>query len=122
MIVSSNVYGMSLIGVLCGNFTFSHVKIFELFVNLLFICLIYGLLSVIFSLLINHNYSYFISLGLFVLGELIKDGNSLSKLYFVFFPSINSSLDVSFEFGLFHLIFLFIVYFLVVIFCYVYKK
>lgn len=120
IIILCNFYLMSFIGVVWGKFIFSFEKVLELFLDLLLICLIYGLLSSIFSLIFNHNYAYFMAVGLFVLGELIKDGNSSFKLYYVFFPLISTEIENSF--GMVHLLFLFIIYFILVFLGYVYKK
>ena len=121
-IILCNAYLMSLIAVTCGNFNYSFKIIIEVFINLLLICLIYGLLSSAFSMLFNHQYSFFIAVGLFVLGELIKDGGNEVEVFFVFFPIINNVMEESFNFGVFHLIILFIIYFIVVLFGYLYKK
>lgn len=120
IIILCNFYLMSFIGVVWGKFIFSFEKVLELFLDLLLICLIYGLLSSIFSLIFNHNYAYFMAVGLFVLGELIKDGNSGFKLYYVFFPLISTEIENSF--GMVHLLLLFIIYFILVFLGYVYKK
>lgn len=120
IIILCNVYLMSFFGVIWGNFIFSFKNVCELFLNLFLICLIYGLLSSMFSLVFNHNYAYFMAVGLFVLGELIKDGSNSFKLYYVFFPLISTELVDSF--GVFHLLFLFIIYFIFVFLGYVYKK
>ena len=122
LIVTINIYLMSLIGITCPKLFYSHQIIIELYINMLFICLIFGLLSSLFAMILNHQYAYFLSVAIFVFGELIKDGTNGSKLYFVFFPSINNIDVSSFNFGIIHLLILFIIYFLVVLFGYLYKK
>lgn len=113
-------YLMSLIGVICCNFISIDKIILELFINVLLICIIYGLLSSVFSILINNQYACFLSSGIFVLCELISDSFNDIKLFYVFFPGLALNYDLCF--GMIHLLFISIIYVFLVVFVYVYKK
>lgn len=110
---------MLIIGIFCSKIILVKEINLELFLTLGFVCLIYGFLSCLFSLLFNNNYAYFLAGALFVFSELIKDSNT-SKVYFVFFPTI--SIDSIGSFGIIHLCLLFIIYAFLVVLGYVYKK
>lgn len=116
-----SIYIMLLQSIFCSNLILINKNSFELFINLVLICLIYGSLSCVFSMIFNNNYAYFLGSMLFVIGELIKD-NKIVHFYFVFFPSVSiSSLD-SGNFGIIHLSLLFIIYAFLVVLGYAYKK
>ncbi|MBE6131399.1 MAG: hypothetical protein E7183_06720 [Erysipelotrichaceae bacterium] len=113
-------YLMTLIGVLCCNFVSINKIIFELFINVLLICIIYGLLSSVFTILINNQYACFLSSGIFVLCELISDSFNDIKLFYVFFPGLSLNYDLCF--GIIHLLFISIIYVFLVVLVYLYKK
>lgn len=113
-------YLMTLIGVLCCNFVSINKIIFELFINVLLICIIYGLLSSVFTILINNQYACFLSSGIFVLCELISDNFNDIKLFYVFFPGLSLNYDLCF--GIIHLLFISIIYVFLVVLVYLYKK
>ncbi len=113
-------YLMTLIGVLCCNFVSINKIMFELFINVLLICIIYGLLSSVFTILINNQYACFLSSGIFVLCELISDSFNDIKLFYVFFPGLSLNYDLCF--GIIHLLFISIIYVFLVVLVYLYKK
>lgn len=119
-VVFVNFYFMSLIGVLCCNFISIDKIIIELLLKVLLICIIYGLLSTIFSILINSNYACFISVGLFVLCELLSDNFANMRAYYVFFPGL--SLNGELCFGLIQLFLLVPIYAFLVVLSYLCKK
>jgi hypothetical protein len=116
-----SIYIMLLQSIFCSNLILINKNSLELFINLVLICLIYGSLSSIFSMLFNNNYAYFLGSMLFVIGELIKD-YKIVHFYFVFFPSVSISNFDSGNFGIIHLSLLFIIYAFLVVLGYVHKK
>lgn len=119
-IVFINFYLMSLIsGLCCKLIVFSKIFI-ELFIKVLLICVIYGLLSAFFTIIINNNYACFLASGFFVLCELISDNFDTIKLFYVFFPGLSQNYELCF--GLFHLLLISIIYVFLVVLSFVYKK
>lgn len=114
VLVFINLFIVTLLGILCGKMYLNYQIIIELLIKLVFISVIYGLLSAIFSMFINSNLVYFISSGLFVFGELIKE-NSNNNLYYVFFPMLDNIL-------ISHLVCLFIIYLFLLIISYLTKR
>ena len=114
VLVFINLFIVTLLGILCGKMYLNYQIIIELLIKLVFISVIYGLLSAIFSMFINSNLVYFISSGLFVFGELIKE-NSNNNLYYVFFPMLDN-IFIS------HLVCLFIIYLFLLIIRYLTKR
>lgn len=113
-IVFINLFIFTILGVLWGKMYLNYQIIIELLLKVVFISIIYGLLSSIFSMFINSNLVYFMSSGLFVFGELIKE-NSNNNLYYVFFPKLDNVV-------ISHLFCLFIIYLFIVIIRYLTKR
>ena len=96
VLVFINLFIVTLLGILCGKMYLNHQIIIELLIKLVFISVIYGLLSAIFSMFINSNLVYFISSGLFVFGELalillykyMNTENLKSRILMLFFMMI----------------------------------
>lgn len=111
LIIIVNVLFFSFLGVICSNWYFFHKIIVKLFVVMYLIGIIYGIMSAVFSTLINSNYVYLLSSGLFVLGEFLSESNfSFCKFYFVFCPSLYE-IDYGFTFfSIFHLLILSLFY------------
>lgn len=120
LIISINVLFSAFLGVLCSNWYFSHKIIVKLFVVMYLLSIIYGIVSAVFSTLINSNYVYLLSSGLFVLGEFLNESSfSFCKLYFIFFPNLYE-IDYGFAFfSVFHLIILSLFYLMLIIIIYI---
>lgn len=120
LVVLVDFYLMSLICTLCCNFILINKIFLELFIKVLLICIIYGLLSSIFTIIINNNYACFLASGVFVLCELMSDSFDTMKLFYVFFPGLSQNYELCF--GLFHLFLISIIYVFLVVLSYVYKN
>lgn len=122
IVIFTDIFAISFIGIICGNLYIDIKIIIELFIIFVLIGIIYGFLSATFSVMINSNLIYFLSSGIFVIGELIKESSYELKLYYVFFPSIGSMSSMLYDFGIFHLLCLCIVYGFIFIVLYLRKK
>ena len=119
LIISISILFSSFLGILCSNWYFFHKIIVKLFVVMYLLSIIYGIMSAIFCTLINSNYVYLLSSGLFVLGEFLNESNFSSfKFYFIFCPNLYE-IDNGFTFfSLFHLLILSLFYLVLIIIIY----
>lgn len=118
------VFGCSIMGVICSNWYEIDKKIIILYLSYFFIVIIYGNLSIIFSLIITSDYAYFISVGIFVFCEIVKESMTEGltfNLIQIFFPTIISVNGMITKYGLVHLIFLSLLYVMITILVY-FKK
>lgn len=112
------------IGIICSNWYEIDKNIVYLFINYLLIVMIYGLLSIIFSVLFVNEFAYFIAPLFFVFGELAVDNNDTSiiiKIFQTFFPNITLDVVSYSSFGIIHLIILSLFYLVIVIIIYMNK-
>lgn len=112
----------SIFGITCSNWFESNKNIVVLFVTYLIIVIVFGFLSIIFSLIIKSDFAYFISPALFVLGEFIINDNinqiPLIKIFQVFIPNVSLNMISYSSFGIIHLIILSVLYLGIVIYLY----
>ena len=100
----------SVVGLFWSSWYDNNKGIIYLFVNLFLVLLVYGLLAVIFSILIPSIYSFFIPGFIFVLVEMLRDGNNFVHYLELILPNISLEYAHYSYYGIIHLIILVIIY------------
>lgn len=70
----------------------------EFYFNVYLVCIVYGLISIICSICIPSTLSSFLPIGLYIIGEIIKDiplFNNLYTYYYLLIPTIEMPLSLS---------------------------
>lgn len=115
----------SLIGICFTNWYEINTYTITIYSSIILVSLIYGLISVIFTLLIPSNFSFFISPLIFVMGELLFDYNSTGsyvKVFELLFPSVYEYIPNGSVYGIVHLISILFIYLLISLLIYLRKK
>ncbi len=115
----------SIIGLNLTNWFEVNNYTIDIYFTFFLIIIIYCLISIIFSNIIPSNYSFFLSPILFVIGELIKDNNSIelfNNIYKIFFPSLTEYGSTSSLYGNIHLLLLVFIYMFISFLTYSIKK
>lgn len=115
----------SLFGIKYTYFYENNSVTLNLYMSYILLIYIYGFLSITFTLIIPSNFASFISVGLFVFGEIAGsniDNDKILDCYYLLFPTLNLAFDNVSRYGLIHLVLLCVIYFLLCFMNYLFKK
>lgn len=94
-----------IIGFLSNRYFIINVDYILSFINIILICIYYGLFNYMVILLFNNQFLFIMIILLFLISDLMMNNDGIfSKTYLFFFPNINSSGNLSMN--IFYIIFL----------------